>query len=630
MIFDHVRFSSLEECFESLSKHFPKWNKYYTYNTLYNMCVSNYNIISEKWNVNRLFTDCCIIYDANGVLLPLMLVEKDDNVYYFDNIDNYFYPYNRDVFALVPDEDRFILYKDEKGLPLWYKDESCLTFESYMRKHRKDYVKMFFGEKSKRVSWHFCSLYSEEYQKLLPEICNLWKEHCKFIMGKPSTDGYWETSDEPWHLDLDTVAIAYAKDEELNKIVCAVQLRKSGDVGGSGYIGMSHDDKYRQYALCIASLYYALNYFFYIDKNVNFVDLGWNGGDLGNYKKDLVDEYAPVYTFSDFKFEDLDSFIKRSLDIKPVFPKDDSYLHNIAFYNIENCVENLSKHFPNMEKSFLRNELHYSSASNAQLLNKPLSDACLCCKVDDILIPLKANEKDEGTVYFDTMCPYNLGTNREWFSLIDNDNKFKLYENEKAIPVVYKDDFCATFESYMRKHRKSYIAILFGEKSKRIKWNFCSVYSEEYRKLLPEICKLWTEHCNYVMDKAVDKELNWGTSADFWHLDTHIDSIVYAIDVESNELVCVEQLGSINGVGCCGFIGFSHDIKYKPYSLCISSLYQALNYFFYLNNNYKEVDLGWNGDELGNYKKDMVDEFVPVYTLNDVSADEWEWLKNRL
>lgn len=306
-------------------------------------------------------------------------------------------------------------------------------------------------------------------------------------------------------------------------------------------------------------------------------------------------------------------------------------INHIKLGSIKDCRTSL-KNFVGWSDGFISNYLHYISTNNCDAIKKfwnvflPFQDCVFYYEAGEYKIPLILRKNEMGMYFFEPPYSNNLSINKTFFAQIPEEDKFVLYSGYCGSPVVYKD--CDTFEAYMRKHRKSYVSILFGAKSKKVKWDFCRVYSPEYEQLKDQICGLWTEHCEHIMSVSDKPQSNWSTCSDTWNLEDDTFGIVYATDLETNKVVCAMQIGDIGGMGSCGIIALSHDEKYKPYALVSSAQYWAINYFFYQSNSYNSLDLGWNGDALGLYKKDLAHEFIDLYTLNDVSADEMNEFMN--
>lgn len=301
-------------------------------------------------------------------------------------------------------------------------------------------------------------------------------------------------------------------------------------------------------------------------------------------------------------------------------------MDHIYLKTIDECSSSLKLAFPAWDKWLIDNNVHLIATHNHTHIKKfwnidiPFQNCVFCYDAKGVKIPLFLKKNGRGLYFFETFYSNDAVINDAFFKLIPEEDKFILFSGESASPIVYKD--CDTFEQYMRKHRKSYVAILFGAKSKKVKWDYCDIYSPEYKKVLKQVGALWSEHCAYIMQKSPNFEVNWETCEQCWTIEDHSFGVVYATDVELNKIICVMQIGDICGEGSCGVIALTHDEKYKPYGLVSSAQYWAINYFFYQNANYQKIDLGWNGDSLGNYKKDLADEFTDLYTLNDVKPEE--------
>ena len=131
---------------------------------------------------------------------------------------------------------------------------------------------------------------------------------------------------------------------------------------------------------------------------------------------------------------------------------------------IDECSASLKLAFPAWDKWLIDNNVHLIAAHNHTHIKKfwnidiPFQNCVFCYDANGVKIPLFLKKNGRGLYFFETFYSNDAVVNDAFFKLIPEEDKFILFSGESASPIVYKD--CDTFEQYMRKHRKSYVAIL--------------------------------------------------------------------------------------------------------------------------------------------------------------------------
>lgn len=304
-------------------------------------------------------------------------------------------------------------------------------------------------------------------------------------------------------------------------------------------------------------------------------------------------------------------------------------MFSIRRLNYDECVNALSFLY-NIHPQKLFREAHNVCALNYTTtrdlgLNTTL-DSCLAIIKGDIVLPTSLNYIPEVGYFF--TVPFNqtfYPAYKKFFTHIPEEDRFELFSGVRGFPIAVNEH--KPFKQYVH---PSFRSKFFGAKSEKVKWDYIYINDAFFDRINQTASRLWFLHCNYILDKVKDDKELYNKNLDIclstWELQDFFDYLVYATDEETGTIICVMQVGMFGDCAVCGHIALTHNEKYKPYSLVSSAHYAALDFMFN-NEGATEIDFGFNGDSLGDYKSLFATDYYPVYGLRTLTDEELNTIK---
>lgn len=274
-------------------------------------------LISFVWSYNYLCTkkmhtlfDSLVGYKCGEFVLPFIL-SKD---YFSDSMClvgpySEHYAVNRRYKELIGDEYKPIVQSETEvaKFPLLKRPEEP-DFRAFIMNRRKDYASMFFGAKSKRISYRLVKYGTEEYNRVIYDVLDIYLKHNQKYYDKLGNESETvvnaEIAGAPCMWDkpyMEGSWLIAAYDEDLHKYVCAMNITLIDDVVQCGTIAPNQDPMYKPYSLVICSQYVMVREVFYSNnpefENVNYIDFGINFEDVAGYKRSFTDEFSPMCNF---------------------------------------------------------------------------------------------------------------------------------------------------------------------------------------------------------------------------------------------------------------------------------------------------------------------------------------------
>lgn len=189
-----------------------------------------------------------------------------------------------------------------------------------------------------------------------------------------------------------------------------------------------------------------------------------------------------------------------------------------------------------------------------------------------------------------------------------------------------------TFNDYLGAKCKTYRTFFIGAKSKKVKWDYCLDDSPLFR-IIPAKChRYWVQNCTNLRERFIEEQCNkqdiLATYAGFNSWLYGKQFLVYATDVETNEIICCMYNTIIGNIvsSCC--IAHTLDPEYKKYSLVICANLYTANVVFYgekdrdIFGHIEKVDLGINHTDAGDYKIPYITSSCPMYNFDNFTEED--------